>query len=121
MSTQPISTSLPPQSYALANANAAPTVSREMKAATTPTQDTTEAALGVSQEQLKTAIKSVREYIQPFNNSLEFSVSDETQQLVVKIVDTATKEVIRQMPSEEMIALAKALDSLKGLFVKQSA
>jgi len=121
MSIQAISTSLPPQSAPLANANAAPVMLREMNVATTPTQGTTEAAQAVSQEKLKTAIKSVREYIQPFNNSLEFSVSDETQQLVVKIVDTATKEVIRQMPSEEMIALAKALDSLKGLFVKQSA
>ena len=37
------------------------------------------------------------------------------------MVDKATKEVIRQIPSEEMIAMAKALDSIKGLFVKQQA
>ena len=40
---------------------------------------------------------------------------------MVKIIDSATKEVIRQVPSQEMLAIAKALDSIKGLFVKQSA
>jgi hypothetical protein len=46
-------------------------------------------------------------------------VNDDTGQLVVKIIDRTTKEVIRQMPSEEMLAIAKTLDSIKGLFVKQ--
>jgi len=40
---------------------------------------------------------------------------------VVRIIDRATKEVIRQMPSEEMLSIAKALDSIKGLFVTQTA
>ena len=75
----------------------------------------------VSQEELKTAVQSVKEYIKPFNNNLEFSVSDETEQVVIKVVDSTTKELIRQIPSEEMLAIAKALDSLKGLFVKQQA
>jgi hypothetical protein len=41
-------------------------------------------------------------------------VDDDTGQLVVKIIDRSTKEVIRQMPSEEMLAIAKTLDSIKG-------
>ena len=40
---------------------------------------------------------------------------------MVKVVDQSTKEVIRQIPSEEMLAIAKALDSLKGLLVRQTA
>ncbi|WP_301102921.1 flagellar protein FlaG [Propionivibrio sp.] len=74
-----------------------------------------------STEQLQAAVKSVEEYIQPTNDALEFSLSDETGGIVVKIIDRDTKEVIRQIPSEEMIAIAKALDSIKGLFVKQNA
>jgi flagellar protein FlaG len=75
----------------------------------------------VTPEQLKDAVKKVQEYISPFNDALEFSQSEDTGQMVVKIIDRETKEIIRQMPSEEMIAIAKALDSIKGLFVKQSA
>ncbi|EXI77638.1 MAG: flagellar protein FlaG [Candidatus Accumulibacter appositus] len=72
-------------------------------------------------EKLQTAIQSVREFVKPINSNLEFSVDDDTGQLVVKIIDRTTKEVIRQMPSEEMMAIAKTLDSIKGLFVTQTA
>lgn len=74
-----------------------------------------------NKDEVSAAVNSVRTYIEPINSALEFSLNDDTDQIVVKIVDRETKEVIRQMPSEEMIALAKALDSLKGLFVKQNA
>jgi len=72
-------------------------------------------------QQVETAAQSVREFVQPINSNLEFSVDDDTGQLVVKIIDRTTQEVIRQMPSEEMLAIAKALDSIKGLFVQQTA
>ncbi|MEF8752462.1 MAG: flagellar protein FlaG [Accumulibacter sp.] len=74
-----------------------------------------------AREQLEAATESVRSFVQPINSDIEFSVNDDTGQLVVKIIDRSTKEVIRQMPSAEMIAIAKTLDSIKGLFVKQSA
>ena len=32
-----------------------------------------------------------------------------------------TEELIRQIPSEEMLALAKALDTMKGLLIQQKA
>lgn len=122
MNIQPISTSLPLQS-SNPEASAAP---REARASVPTlekiaTEQTAKAAKPASQDQLKTAVKSVREYVQPFNNNLEFSINDDIDSVVVKIVDIATKEVIRQIPSEEMIAIAKALDSIKGLFIKQMA
>ena len=120
MSIQSVSTSPPPQS--------SPEVSglpREARMASAQVQNNAapeKPTLPISQDQLQTAVNSVQEYIKPFNgNNLEFSVDKDTQQYVVKIIDTETKEVIRQMPSEEMIAIAKALDTLKGLFVKQQA
>jgi len=72
-------------------------------------------------EKLETATQSVREFVKPINSNIEFSVNDDTGQLVVKIIDRTTKEVIRQMPSEEMLSIAKTLDSIKGLFVMQTA
>jgi flagellar protein FlaG len=72
-------------------------------------------------EKVEAATKIVRDFVEPINSNLEFSLDDDTGQMVVKIIDRATKEVIRQMPSEEMLAVAKALDSIKGLFVKQTA
>ncbi|MBL0207797.1 MAG: flagellar protein FlaG [Propionivibrio sp.] len=117
MNIQSVSASLPQQSNPEASA-----VSRAAHAfVASPAQENSTPAQPVGQEQLKAAVSSVREYIQPFNNNLEFSINDETHQLVVKVVDSETKEVIRQIPSEEMLAIAKALDSIKGLLFKQKA
>jgi len=37
------------------------------------------------------------------------------------VVDMATKDVIRQIPTPEVLAIAKALDKLQGLLVKDKA
>ena len=72
-------------------------------------------------EQLNTAVKAVNSFVQPINNDLEFSIDKDTGKTVVKVIDINTKEVIKQFPSEEMLAIAKALDGLKGLLVQQKA
>lgn len=74
-----------------------------------------------SEEELKDVVKAVNDFVNPFNNSLQFSIDKDSDTMVVKVIDTSTKEVIKQIPSEEMLALAKALDQLKGLLVKQKA
>ena len=40
---------------------------------------------------------------------------------VVKIVDSKTKEVIRQIPGEEVLAIRRALDKMKGLLFSMEA
>jgi flagellar protein FlaG len=74
-----------------------------------------------NEQALSAAISSVEEYIKPFNNRLEFNVDEDVGRVVVKVVDKETEEVLLQVPSEEMLAIAKALDNIKGLFVKQQA
>jgi flagellar protein FlaG len=54
-------------------------------------------------------------------NSVEFSLDSESGRVVVKIIDSATQEVVRQIPMEEMLALAKALDKFQGLLFHTKA
>ena len=74
-----------------------------------------------SREELDKAVKAVDDFVNAVNNSLQFSVDSDTGKTVVKVIDSATKEVIKQFPSEEMLAIAKALDGIKGLLVHQKA
>ena len=74
-----------------------------------------------SREELDKAVKAVDDFVNAINNSLQFSVDSDTGKTVVKVIDSATKEVIKQFPSEEMLAIAKALDGIKGLLVHQKA
>jgi flagellar protein FlaG len=49
--------------------------------------------------------------------SVRFEADSITHQLVVKIVDNKTQEVIRQVPAEEMLGLREALTEYEGNFV----
>jgi flagellar protein FlaG len=48
-------------------------------------------------------------------------VAADSGRVVVKIIDSATQEVVRQIPMEEMLALAKALDKFQGLLLQTKA
>lgn len=62
-----------------------------------------------------------QEITQADTSTLEFSIDAESDRLVVKIIDSATGELVRQIPMEEMLALAKALGRLKGLLLQTKA
>ena len=72
-------------------------------------------------QQLEVAVKAVQEFTRPMAGNLEFSLDEETGKTIVKVVDSTTKELIRQIPSEEMLDIARALDRLQGLLVRQKA
>ena len=68
-----------------------------------------------SESEIQEAIDEVRRVIEPVARNLRFSVDDDTNLTLIKVVDSATDEVIRQIPSEEMVAIAKAIDKLQGM------
>ena len=70
-------------------------------------------------EQINEAVKATNDFVSLVNSAVEFTVDDDTKLTVVKVIDKSTKEVIRQIPSEEMLAIAKALDTVQGLLVRQ--
>lgn len=91
---------------------------------TTETSET-QAQSGLQQkpspQKLQDAVKSMNDFVDGINSSLKFSVDDKSGQTVVKVIDDETKEVIKQIPSEEVLAMAQAVDKLKGLLVQQKA
>lgn len=75
----------------------------------------------VNPTSLKQATDQLNQAIKLMANNLQFTIDEETGIDVVKVVDTDTKEVIRQFPSEEILAIAKAIDQLQGLLVRDKA
>jgi len=54
------------------------------------------------------------------NVGLQFSVFEETGQTVVRVVDKDTGELVRQIPTKELLELAARLEDMMGiLFDKQ--
>ena len=72
---------------------------------------------GVQPEELLTQIKALTEnglYSVRFENNREFDA------LIVKVVDTETDEVIRQVPAEELLGVKASLEELRGHIVNTS-
>jgi flagellar protein FlaG len=67
------------------------------------------------------AVKKIEQLIQPAARDLRFSVDEDTGITVVKLIDTETQTVLRQIPTPEVIEISKALDKLQGLLVKEKA
>ncbi len=68
----------------------------------------------VSGEALDRAVSRLQEYVQVVRRNLEFSIDETTDRLVVKVVDAETEEVVRQIPSEEALALARRLQEARA-------
>ncbi|MDY0213275.1 MAG: flagellar protein FlaG [Desulfuromonadaceae bacterium] len=49
--------------------------------------------------------------------SVRFENSQEAQALIVKVVDSKTNEVIRQIPAEELLDVTQRLNELRGNLV----
>ena len=75
-----------------------------------------------NQEQLQQAVESMKQMIETkAPNSLSFSVDDSTGKTIVKVSDAKTGEMIRQIPSEELLEIARSLDKLQGMLLRQEA
>lgn len=75
----------------------------------------------VSQEAVAAAVQSANTYAQSVSTGIQFSLDQDTGRTVVKMVDTTTEEVLRQFPSEEMLAISRSIDRMQGLLINREA
>lgn len=71
--------------------------------------------------QVNQAVKNINKALEDLSQNLEFTVDSDSNRTIVKVVDQSTKEVLRQIPSEEALEIAKALDQAQGLLIRQKA
>ena len=74
-----------------------------------------------SDKQYQEAVQAVQHAVEPVARNLQFSIDKETGKTIISVVDAVTKEVIRQIPGEEILAIAKAIDRMQGLLLKLKA
>ena len=73
-----------------------------------------------SREEVRQAVEEMRKSLTDRSSSnLQFSVDNDTGQTIVRVTDVQTGELIRQIPSEELVELAKSLDRMQGNLLRQ--
>jgi flagellar protein FlaG len=64
--------------------------------------------------ELEEASRDIEQFLQSQNRNLAFSVDEGTDRSVVTVTESDSGEVIRQIPSEEVLRLAERLDDLRS-------
>ncbi|WP_404417390.1 flagellar protein FlaG [Marinospirillum sp.] len=59
----------------------------------------------LSMEELREMLDQINNTLYLQNRALKFQIHDKTEDLVVQVLNTKTDEVVRQYPSEEILAL----------------
>ncbi len=79
-----------------------------------PTTNFTKNLSQAQRKEISRAAKEVSGYIQNITRELNFSVDEELGKTVITVIDDETGDVIRQIPSEEIIELARNIASMKN-------
>ena len=69
--------------------------------------------------QLNSALAEINQTLKLASIGVQFEFDKEANTMVTKVMDVESGEVIRQMPSEEVVRFSKALGKLQGLLVSQ--
>ena len=76
-------------------------------------------AAEATSSQLGDAVAEINQSLRQASIGVQFEFDKEANTMVTKVMDVESGEVIRQMPSEEVVRFSKALGKLQGLLVSQ--
>jgi len=66
------------------------------------------------------AVNELVDVLKTTSIGVRFEIDEGTHRVITKVVDKETGELIRQLPSEEVLRFAQAIDKLQGLFVSHA-
>jgi flagellar protein FlaG len=81
---------------------------------------------GQSTQAVELAVTQLNDYVQSFRTDLEFIVDEGSGRSIVQVFDSESGELIRQIPSEEVLAVSRAIDFVArdqstGILVRDQA
>jgi len=74
-----------------------------------------------TREVVAKAAADIQQFVQSMGRNLSFSVDETTGYHVVRVVNPNTGELIRQLPSEELLKIARDFQRLNNVLVSQKA
>jgi len=72
-----------------------------------------------SKEVMQAAAKQIQGYLKESGRNLNVSVDESTGYYVARVVNPETGEVVRSLPSEETLRIARSIDQMRGMLVNQ--
>jgi flagellar protein FlaG len=76
-------------------------------------------ALAPGQADLVEPVQRINEVLRPYG--VQFEINEVPSRVVTKIIDRESGEVLRQIPAEEVLAIAERLQELQGRLINLEA
>lgn len=73
-----------------------------------------------SAEEVQKDLDVINSQLRSMNRSIQFSIDKGTHDIIVKVVDKESGEVIRQLPPESIIKLRERMADIAGLIVEEN-
>lgn len=75
----------------------------------------------VLRRDVEDAVDSINNSIEHINRTLRFSLHEDTQQMIVRVVNIATDEVIKEIPPEDVLDTVARIREMIGLLIDERA
>lgn len=75
----------------------------------------------ISLQDLDNTVSELNVAVQNVRRDLQFRVDEDSGRTIITVRDSETDEIIREIPPERVIALAKNIESLKGILFSAEA
>lgn len=115
---------------AAAGGGPAPLPAVEIRGSSAPSQPDKPAPVAVKQvtqadqpsgSDMEAAVKTLNEFTGMAAQNVQFSIDHDSGKTVVKVVDTQTQEVLRQIPNADALSLSRSLGKLQGMLIHEKA
>jgi flagellar protein FlaG len=89
-------------------------------------QDSATKTAKVERKQLVAAVEGIAEFLHKLDRKLEFRLDSDIDRTIVTVVDAETEEIVRQIPAQEVVEMARYLaevtpDVVMGLLLNSQA
>ena len=74
-----------------------------------------------TQQAISKAAEDIQNFVKEMGRNLQFSIDKTTGYNVVRVINPETEEVIRQLPSEELLKIAASMQEMGSVLVNQKA
>lgn len=96
--------------------NTKPTESQASDQKNESTKDQTK----LTRKDVEEMVQALEDFAKTVQTRLNFTIDDGTEDVVVKIMDKETDEVIKQFPAEEILELREKMQDLSGLLFSEN-
>ena len=77
--------------------------------------------VNLSRESAQALVRQISQQLEDSGRSLALSVDEVAGDIVTRVLNPNTGELVRSIPSEEMLRISRNLMSVEGLLINQSA